>query len=63
MYIIIKKNMKRWILLVFTTQCILSFYLTRDETGYTITRTNTHNNMTITINCGGYVPDDPPMGH
>jgi hypothetical protein len=42
---------------------ILSFYLTRDETGYTITQTNTYNNMTITINCGGGVPDDPPMGH
>lgn len=40
---------------------ILSFFLTRDETGYTITQTNTYNDITITIHCGGGIPNDPPM--
>lgn len=40
---------------------ILSFFLTRDETGYTITRMNTYNDITITIHCGGGIPNNPPV--
>jgi hypothetical protein len=40
---------------------VLSHYLTRDETGYTVTKAVTENDIFITIRSGGGIPNNPPV--